>query len=79
MIRELSNAGVPTAMFAPMIPYVNDHELESLVSAAHEAGAGWGAYILLRLPREVRLLFVKAARPLSRTPAQGDECAGCPS
>ena len=60
MIRELSNAGVPTgAMFAPMIPYVNDHELEALVSAAHEAGAGWGAYILLRLPREVRPLFTQ--------------------
>ena len=63
IIRELFNAGVPTgAMFAPMIPYVNDHELESLVSAAHEAGAGWGAYILLRLPREVRPLFVQWLR-----------------
>ena len=58
IIRELSKAGVPTgAMFAPMIPYVNDHELEVLVSTAHQAGARWGAYILLRLPREVRPLF----------------------
>ena len=58
IIRDLSKAGVPTgAMFAPMIPYVNDHELEALVSTAHQAGARWGAYILLRLPREVRPLF----------------------
>ena len=60
IIRELSQAGVPTgAMFAPIIPYINDHELEALVAAARGAGASWGAYILLRLPREVRPLFTQ--------------------
>jgi DNA repair photolyase len=57
-VRELSRAGVPTGvMYAPVIPAINDHELESVVEAAAAAGAGSMAYILLRLPREVRDLF----------------------
>lgn len=60
MIAELHQAGVPTGvMFAPIIPYINDHELETMIDAAKDAGAGWGAYILLRLPREVRSLFAE--------------------
>ncbi len=57
-VRELSRAGVPVGvMYAPVIPAINDHELESVVEAAAAAGAGSMAYILLRLPREVRDLF----------------------
>ena len=60
MIAELHKAGVPTGvMFAPIIPYINDHEVETMVEAAKDAGASWGAYILLRLPREVRGLFAE--------------------
>jgi len=58
MIRELSAAGVPTGvMVAPVIPFLNDHELEAMVAAAAEAGAREAGYVLLRLPLEVKGLF----------------------
>ncbi|HEX7036110.1 MAG TPA: PA0069 family radical SAM protein [Pseudomonadales bacterium] len=58
MIRELSDAGVPTGvMVAPVIPFLNDHEIEAMVQAAAEAGASRANYILLRLPLEVAPLF----------------------
>jgi len=57
-IEALRKAGVPTgAMVAPIIPFLNDHELESIVDACVAAGAQNLAYILLRLPLEVRPLF----------------------
>ena len=57
-IRLLSDAGIPTAvMFAPVIPALNDHEMETLLTAAKHVGACEAAYILLRLPREVVGLF----------------------
>jgi len=57
-IRLLSEAGVPTSvMFAPLIPALNDHELEAVLSAAEHAGAKEAGYILLRLPLEVAGLF----------------------
>lgn len=57
-IRKLDDAGIPTGvMYAPVIPAINDHELERIVEASAEAGADSVAYILLRLPREVRDLF----------------------
>ena len=57
-VRALAGAGVPVGvMFAPVIPAINDHELEAVVAAAAAAGAGSMAYILLRLPGEVRDLF----------------------
>jgi DNA repair photolyase len=57
-VRRLSAAGVPTGiLFAPVIPALNDHELEAIVEAAAGSGASSAAYILLRLPREVRDLF----------------------
>jgi len=58
MIRELRAAGVPTgAMLAPLIPFINDDEIEDLVAACAEAGAQAMGYILLRLPAEVAPLF----------------------
>lgn len=58
VIRELRARGVPVGVLcAPIIPMVNDAELESLVEAAHGAGATSAAYILLRLPHEVGPLF----------------------
>ena len=63
MIRELSAAGIPTGvMAAPMIPALNDHELESILEAAAANGAGNAGYVLLRLPHEVAPLFVEWLR-----------------
>jgi DNA repair photolyase len=58
VVRELHNAGVPVAVIvAPVIPFVNDHEIEAIVAASREAGASAMNYILLRLPHEVKDLF----------------------
>ena len=44
-------------MVAPMIPALNDSEIERILEAAHAAGAREAGYVLLRLPLEVRDLF----------------------
>lgn len=57
-IRALSEAGIPVAVLAsPMIPALNDHELERILEAGKAAGADAASYILLRLPLEVSPLF----------------------
>ncbi|MBL0370754.1 PA0069 family radical SAM protein [Rhizobium sp. KVB221] len=57
-IRALTAAGVPTAvMAAPMIPALNDHELERILDSGAAAGATEANYIMLRLPLEVSPLF----------------------
>jgi DNA repair photolyase len=57
-MHRLSQAGVPVGvMFAPVIPWVNDAELEAVLEAAREAGADAAGYVLLRLPHEVAPLF----------------------
>ncbi len=57
-IRELRAAGVPAGvMFAPIIPALNDEELESVLDAALDAGAQSAGYVLLRLPLEIKDLF----------------------
>lgn len=57
-LELLSAAGVPTGvMVAPMIPGLNDHEMERILRAAYHAGARQASYILLRLPREISDLF----------------------
>jgi DNA repair photolyase len=57
-IAELARAGVPVGvMTAPLIPGLNDAELERLLEAAAQAGAKAGAYVLLRLPHELKHLF----------------------
>lgn len=57
-VRELSHAGVPVAvMTAPMIPGLNDHEIEDLLAAAADAGAVAAEYVMLRLPLEIHGLF----------------------
>ena len=58
VVKALSEAGVPTGvMVAPVIPFVNDSEIEDIVAAAAQAGAVSAGYILLRLPLEVKVLF----------------------
>lgn len=57
-MQRLQAAGVPVGvMFAPAIPWVNDHELEAVLEAARAAGAASAGYVLLRLPHEVAPLF----------------------
>ncbi|WP_374570019.1 PA0069 family radical SAM protein [Phenylobacterium sp.] len=57
-IRRLSDAGVPVlAMFAPVIPGLNDHEMEAVLEAVADAGAVSAAYVVLRLPLEIKTLF----------------------
>jgi DNA repair photolyase len=57
-IKGLSDAGVKTGvMAAPMIPALNDGELEAILEAARQAGAVSAGYTLLRLPHEIKDLF----------------------
>lgn len=75
-VHALSQAGIPTGvMVAPVVPFLNDHEIEALVAAAAEHGAQRAAWILMRLPFEVKDLFrdwlqrhypLKAAHVMSR-------------
>jgi DNA repair photolyase len=57
-IGRLAEAGIPvTIMTAPIIPALNDMELERLLEAGHAAGARQAGYVLLRLPLEVSPIF----------------------
>src|SRR5262249_60669130 len=57
-LRELAQAGVPTSvMVAPIIPAINDAEIERILDAASAVGVQSAGYVLLRLPIEVRDLF----------------------
>jgi DNA repair photolyase len=66
-IKGLAEAGCPvTVMFAPVIPGLNDHELEAVLERAAGAGATAAGYVVLRLPLEIKDLFrewLEAARP----------------
>src|SRR5436309_6214475 len=57
-IAALAAAGVPTGVLtAPMIPALNDHEMEQILDRARAAGATSAGYTLLRLPLELKSLF----------------------
>ena len=57
-IEALARAGVPVGvMFAPIIPGLNDAEMENVLAAARDAGAQTAGYVLLRLPLEIKDLF----------------------
>jgi len=57
-IKALSEAGIPVAvMMAPVIPALNDHEIERILDSGKAAGASEASYVLLRLPLEVSPLF----------------------
>ncbi|MFD2250240.1 DNA repair photolyase [Pseudochelatococcus lubricantis] len=59
-IRQLGEAGIPVSvMVAPIIPAINDSEIETILEKAHEAGAREAGYVLLRLPLEVRDLVTE--------------------
>ena len=54
-VRQLAEAGVPVAVLvAPILPAINDHEIEDVLQAASIAGARSAGYVLLRLPHELK-------------------------
>ncbi len=62
-IRELSAAGVPViVMTAPIIPGLNDHEVPSILEAARDAGAVGAGYVMLRLPYQLKDVFLEWLR-----------------
>ena len=71
-MAAISDAGIPTGVLAsPIIPGLNDDELERILEAAVAAGARTGAYLLLRLPNEVEQLFTEWLR--ENYPAKADK------
>lgn len=57
-IRKLAEAGIPVTVFvAPIIPAINEHEIEAILKAAYQAGAREARYVLLRLPHELKDLM----------------------
>lgn len=78
-IKRLAEAGIPVGInVAPVIPFLTDHELETLLEAGRDMGASAAGYILLRLPWELKEVFrdwlqnhfpLKAAHVMSRIQA----------
>ncbi|MDM8166970.1 PA0069 family radical SAM protein [Roseovarius sp.] len=57
-IERLSSAGISVRiMTSPIIPAINDHEVEALLKAGRDAGAEGASWVMLRLPLEVSPLF----------------------
>ncbi|MGV3577409.1 PA0069 family radical SAM protein [Brevundimonas sp.] len=57
-VKRLADAGIPVGIgFAPVIPGLNDHELEAVLEAGARAGATTAMYVTLRLPLEIKDLF----------------------
>ncbi len=57
-IRRLHQAGIPVGLlFAPVIPCLNDAEMETILEQARQVGCHSASYVLLRLPLEVKDLF----------------------
>jgi DNA repair photolyase len=58
VISRLKEAGIPVGtLVAPVIPALNDHEIERILEAVAGAGATTAGYVVLRLPHEVAPLF----------------------
>ena len=57
LARRLNSPMRAGVMYAPVVPAINDHELEAVLEAAAAAGATTAGYVLLRLPGEVKDLF----------------------
>jgi DNA repair photolyase len=57
-MRALADAGVPVGVLvAPIIPALNDHDMEAVLEQAHAAGARCAGYTVVRLPHELKTLF----------------------
>lgn len=58
IVRQLAERNIPVrVMVAPIIPMVNDVEIEKILQASSHAGAQYASYVLIRLPYEVKELF----------------------
>ncbi|MEE8295654.1 MAG: PA0069 family radical SAM protein [Sphingomonadales bacterium] len=58
VLKTLSEAGIPTGvMVAPIIPTLNDHEIEDILIASKKAGVTSAVFIFMRLPLEIKDLF----------------------
>ncbi|MCC6427732.1 MAG: PA0069 family radical SAM protein [Phycisphaerales bacterium] len=59
-VRKLSESGIPVAvMVAPIIPGLTDHEIPGILEAASKAGARTAGYVMLRLPHQIKDLFIE--------------------
>ncbi|MDZ7804571.1 PA0069 family radical SAM protein [Thiohalophilus sp.] len=59
-VRRLHQAGIPVGvLMAPIIPVLNDNEIEQLLGECAAAGAESAGYVILRLPHEIKDLFVQ--------------------
>lgn len=59
LIEELATANIPVdLLLAPVIPALNDGEIETILARAAASGAGHANWILLRLPHEMKQIFV---------------------
>lgn len=59
-IRRLTEANIPVGvLFAPVIPFVNDHEMEAVIEAVSKAGASHAGFVVLRLPNELKEIVVQ--------------------
>lgn len=57
-VEALAESGVPVGVLtAPIVPAINDHEIEAILRRAADAGASTASYVLLRLPLEIKALF----------------------
>jgi len=57
-IRLLHEAGIPVGvLFAPVIPALNDCEIETVLPVVAAAGATSAGYVMLRLPYEIKDMF----------------------
>jgi DNA repair photolyase len=62
-LRALADAGIPVGvMVAPIIPAITDCDIEAVLAAAFDAGARYAGFTVLRLPLEVRDLFLEWLR-----------------
>lgn len=60
LMRELADAGVPTTLLlAPVIPALNDTEIEAIVKRSAGCGVSHASWILLRLPHELKQIFTE--------------------
>lgn len=60
LMQDLADRGVPVSLLmAPIIPAVNDREIEQIVSTAAANGARHASYVLLRLPHELKAIFAE--------------------
>jgi DNA repair photolyase len=58
-VRQLADAGIPVAvMAAPIVPALNESEIPAILEAARDAGASSAGFVLLRLPHQIKALFL---------------------